>query len=177
MRSVIIRPWLNWGFNQTMAELGTCELRLAKPADAALLARMSRDYIEQGTGWRWRTAPLKRKIAAPETVVLVAEVELAGVRFTGGFAVMDFELNKALLSLLAVHPNLRRQGVGSKLLRWLHKSARYAQCQHIELQVRADNHKARRFYQQLGYQEEALIPNYYNGKDAAYQLKLRLLDR
>ena len=159
-----------------MAELGTCELRLAKSADAALLARMSRDYIEQGLGWRWRAQPLRRKIAAPETVVLVADVELAGVRFTGGFAVMDFELDKAQLSLLAVHPNLRRHGIGSKLLRWLHKSARYAECQHIELQVRADNHKARRFYQQLGYQEETLLPNYYDGKAAAYQMKLRLLE-
>ena len=159
-----------------MAELGTCELRLAKNADATLLARMSRDYIEQGLGWRWRAEPLRRKIVASETVVLVAEVQLAGVRFTGGFATMDFELDKALLSLLAVHPNLRRHGIGSKLLRWLHKTARVAECQHIELQVRADNHQARRFYQQLGYQEEALLPNYYNGKEAAYQMKLRLLD-
>ena len=82
----------------------------------------------------------------------------------------------SLAGLLAVHPNLRRHGIGSKLLRWLHKSARYAECQHIELQVRADNHKARRFYQQLGYQEETLLPNYYDGKAAAYQMKLRLLE-
>lgn len=161
-----------------MAELRTCEVKLARTADAPLIARMSRDYIEQGLRWRWRTRQIRAKIANPETVVLVAEVELGGVRFIGGFAVMDFLFDapseKALLNLLAVHPSLRRMGVGGKLLRWLHKSARIAGCGHIELQVRADNIAARRFYNRLGYAEEALINGYYDGKIAAYQMKLRL---
>jgi ribosomal-protein-alanine N-acetyltransferase len=163
-----------------MTAIGTCALRLAKPADARLLARMSRDYIEHGLTWRWRTENVRRKIRAPETVVLVAELDVGGVRFIGGFAVMDFdlgpELEKAQLTLLAVHPNIRRRKIGSQLLRWLHKSARVAGCQHIELQVRADNFTARRFYQTFGYQDEALIPGYYEGRKAAYQMKLRLRD-
>jgi len=158
-----------------MAEIGTCELRLARPGDAAVLARMSRDYIEQGLPWRWRAAAVGRKIAAPESVVVVAELQLASMRFTGGFAVMDFPRDKALLNLLAVHPNLRRRGIGSKLMRWLHKSARVAGVAHIELQVRADNLSARRFYQSLGYQEEALLPGYYEGVHSAYLMKNRLL--
>ncbi|MDH3643294.1 MAG: GNAT family N-acetyltransferase [Gammaproteobacteria bacterium] len=180
-----------------MAELTTCEVKLARAADAALIARMSRDYIEQGLRWRWRTRQIRAKIANPETVVLVAKVELGGVRFIGGFAVMDFpsqeaspaseapedfsehlstqlSTQKGLLSLLAVHPSLRRMGVGGKLVRWLHKSARVAGCQHIELQVRADNIHARRFYNRMGYSEEALLNGYYDGKIAAYQMKLRL---
>lgn len=161
-----------------MAAIGTCELRLAKPADARLLARMSRDYIEQGLNWRWRPEQLARKIRAAETVVVVAELEVGGVRFVGGFAVMDFEhsltMEKAQLTLLAVHPNIRRRHIGSQLLRWLHKLARVAGCEHIELQVRSDNLPARRFYQKFGYQEEALIPGYYDGKLPAYQMKLRL---
>jgi ribosomal protein S18 acetylase RimI-like enzyme len=163
-----------------MAELRTCEVKLAQSRDAALIGRMSRDYIEQGLRWRWRAAQIQAKIANPETTVLVAEVELGGVRFVGGFAVMDFafnaDLNKALLTLLAVHPNLRRMGVGGKLLGWLHKSAQVAGCEHIELQVRADNISARRFYNGMGYAEEALINDYYDGKVAAYQMKLRLTD-
>lgn len=163
-----------------MAAIGTCELRLAKPGDARLLARMSRDYIEQGLNWRWRPENLQRKIAAAETVVLVAELDVGGVRFIGGFAVMDFtlddDLEKAQLILLAVHPNIRRRNIGSQLLRWLHKSARVAGCEHVELQVRSDNYSARRFYQKFGYLEETLIPGYYDGKQAAYQMKLRLRD-
>lgn len=157
-----------------MSQLTTCTVKLARRENAELIARMSRDYIEQGLRWRWRAPQIRAKIANPETVVLVAEVELGGVRFIGGFAVMDFGLDKALLTLLAVHPSLRRMGVGGKLLRWLHKSARVAGCAHIELQVRASNISARRFYQRLGYCEEALIKDYYDGREAAYQMKLRL---
>ena len=165
-----------------MTELTTCEVRLARTGDAPLIARMSRDYIERGLSWRWRAPQIRAKIANQETVVLVAQVEVSGVHFTGGFAVMDFYLdssldhpvNKALLNLLTVHPRLRRMGVGGKLLRWLHKSARVAGCEHIELQVRADNIAARRFYNRLGYAEEALLNGYYDGKEAAYQMKLRL---
>lgn len=163
-----------------MTAIGTCALRLAKPADARLLARMSRDYIEHGLTWRWRPDDIRRRIRAPETTVLVAELDVGGVRFIGGFAVMDFDLGrhleKAQLVLLAVHPNIRRRNIGSQLLRWLHKSARVAGCEHIALQVRADNFTARRFYQKFGYQEEALIPGYYEGKKAAYLMKLRLRD-
>ena len=161
-----------------MTAIGTCELRLARSGDARLLACMSRDYIEQDLTWRWRPENLTRKIRSPETVVLVAELDVGGVRFVGGFAVMDFEtggnLEKAQLVLLSVHPNIRRRSIGSQLLRWLHKSARVAGCEHVELQVRADNFTARRFYQKFGYQEEALIPGYYDGRKAAYQMKLRL---
>ena len=89
-----------------MTAIGTCALRLARPGDARLLARMSRDYIEQGLTWRWRPERLQKKIAAAETVVLVAELDVSGVRFIGGFAVMDFEAelatDKAQLALLAV---------------------------------------------------------------------------
>lgn len=158
-----------------MAELTTYHVKLARPQDAPLLARMSRDYIEQGLPWRWNTARIRAKILAPETVVLVAELRLAGQRYIGGFAVMDFDLDSAQLNLLAVHPRLRRSGVGSRLLRWLHKSASTAGCQQITLQVRADNQTAMRFYRSHGYQEETLIPGYYEGLEAAYQLKLRLL--
>ena len=157
-----------------MTALRTCELRLAKAADAAVLASMSRDYIEQGLTWRWREPSIRSKILAPDTVVLVAELSVGGVRFVGGFAVMDFGLDVAQLDLLAVHPHLRRRTIATQLLRWLHKSARVAGCQHVVVQVRAQNHRARRFYQKHSYLEEALLPKYYENKEAAYQLKLRL---
>ena len=78
------------------------------------------------------------------------------------------------------HPSIlkggggRMMGVASKLVSWLHKSARVAGCEYIELQVRSDNQIARRFYRNLGYSDEALLPGYYDGKVSAYQVKLRL---
>ena len=157
-----------------MAHLTTCELKLARNKDATVLAHMSRDYIEQGLGWRWRPSRMRTKIAAPETVVLIAEVELAATRFIGGFATMDFGSDKAILSLLAVQPKLRRYGIGAQLLGWLHKSALVAGCFDIELQVRAGNAAARGFYRRMGYREVAHLPGYYSGKEAAYQMTIKL---
>ena len=91
--------------------------------------------------------------------------------------ILDSERDKAILNLLAVHPKLRRMGVGKKLLGWLHESAVVAGCEYIELQVRADNQGARRFYRDFNYTDEALLPGYYDGKVSAYQMKLRLRDR
>ena len=161
-----------------MAQLTTCEVKLAALSDAPLIARMSKSYIEQGLRWRWRAPQIRRKIACPDSVVLVAEIQSSGVARVGAFAVMDFisdaQRDKAILNLLAVHPKLRRNGVGGKLLAWLHDSAMVAGCEYIDLQVRADNQDARRFYRTLGYQDEALLPGYYDGKVSAYQMKLRL---
>lgn len=161
-----------------MAELTTCNVKLALPEDAPLIASMSKNYIERGLRWRWRAPQIRRKIAAPDTTVLVADAHVGGVRLIAGFAVMDFimdaDRDKAILNLLAVHPKLRRMGIGGKLLRWLHKSAEVAGSEYIELQVRADNRDARRFYRDLGYNDEALLPGYYDGKVSAYQMKLRL---
>ena len=164
------------GNNAAMTTIGTCTLRPARIEEAGVLARMSRDYIEQGLNWRWQPESLRKKISEAETVVLVAELEVSGTRFVGGFGVMDFGLDKAALLLLAVHPSLRRRRIGGRLLRWLQKSARVAGCQHIELQVRANNHGARRFYRGHGYLEDALIPEYYDGHEAAYQMTLRLFN-
>lgn len=159
-----------------MTGIGTCTLRPAKIQEAAQLGRMSRDYIEHGLRWRWNSRALEQKIAAPETSVLVAELQVNGSCFLGGFAVMDFELDKASLLLLAVHPKLRRRGIGSRLLRWLQKSSAVAGCQQIDLQVRADNHSARGFYRRHGYREQALIPAYYDGREAAYQMTFRIFN-
>ena len=87
---------------------------------------------------------------------------------------MDFGTDNAILSLLAVRPRLRRYGIGGRLLRWLHKSARVAGCFDIELQVREGNIAARKFYQHMGYQHRARLPGYYLGKEAACQMTITL---
>ncbi len=157
-----------------MAQLTTCEIRLARTRDASVLAHMSRDYIEHGLGWRWRPLLIREKILAAETVVLIADVVLAGERLIGGFAAMDFGQDQAILSLLAVRPNLRRSGIGARLLGWLHETARVAGCFDIELQVRAGNTAAHEFYEKFGYRVVAHLPGYYSGKEAAYHMTLSL---
>ena len=144
------------------------QLEPARIADAVRMGRMSRALIEQGLTWRWRSRSIARKIRDPETEVLVAR---EGVQIVG-FAIMEFAFlrHEAHLLLLAVEPSRRRRGLGRGLVRWLEKIARAGGIASIQLELRARNHGARRFYRQLGYEEVALLRGYYQQREDAMRL-------
>ena len=73
----------------------------------------------------------------------------------------------AHLNLLAVRPVWQRRGLGRRMLGWMEESARVAGISAIHLEVRASNAAGRRFYRALGFQEMALLPRYYSGREAA----------
>ena len=53
------------------------------------------------------------------------------------------------------------------MLGWMEESARVAGISAIHLEERASNAAGRRFYRALGFQEMALLPRYYSGREAA----------
>lgn len=141
-------------------------LRLARQADAATIAAMSRDLIEYGLGWRWTSPRVTASIHAKNANVLVACVQGGIV----GFAIMRYGDDDAHLDLLAVKPEFQRAGIGRQLLQWLETCARVAGTFNIELEVRVDNKGAQRFYERLGYQRLTKIPGYYQGKESAWRM-------
>ena len=148
----------------------TVTLRLAKPDDAARIAHMSRDLIEEGLGWSWIPARVKNRIQARETLVLTARA--AGPLV--GFGIMEFLEEDAHLALLAVCPRYQRCGIGHRLVRWLEKSAEVAGISVIHLEVRAGNLAAHAFYRSLGYREVGLLPRYYRAQEAAIRMMRQL---
>ncbi len=157
-----------------MGELISTELGLAVTAEAPVIARMSRDYIERGLEWRWRTPAILAMIRDADTVVLCARrKDDAGVH-VGGFGIMQFGLETAHLNLLAVTPRLRRQGLAGQLLDWLETTADLAGIKHITLEVRAKNSGARAFYRTRGYQDLEYVPRYYSGREAAFRMRRKL---
>ncbi|NJN48459.1 MAG: GNAT family N-acetyltransferase [Candidatus Competibacteraceae bacterium] len=142
------------------------ELRLAKRSEAEIMARMSRDFIETGLGWQWRSQRILHHIRCPDSVVLAAR----NPEQLMGFAIMRFRLEEAHLLLLAVDPLCRQRGIGRQLVDWLEKSARTAGITTIYLEVRADNQAARAFYGALGYHDLYLIPGYYQGREPALRM-------
>ncbi len=142
---------------------GTLVLRAAHRSEAAALATMSRLQVEYGLRWRWTAARIRRCIAEPETMVLVASVD--GVLH--GFAIMKLHDDDAHLLLLAVQPKARRSGIGRALVEWLEKSCRTAGIQRIRLEVRASNNAARRFYGSLDYRFVSQVAGYYDQREAA----------
>ncbi len=141
-------------------------LRLATAADTAPIAAMSRELIETGLPWTWTPERVARNLAHPETLVLTAREGAV----LAGFAIMQFGEERAHLSLLAVRPDYRRQGVARRMLDWLSASALTAGIANIHLELREANLDARRFYLKLGFAEAARVPGYYRGGESAVRM-------
>jgi len=141
-------------------------IQLATTKDARDIAKMSRDYIEEGLGWFWNEARVINSIREPEAIVAVAK---KGDILTG-FSIMLFKESAAHLSLLAVKPKYRRLGIGKELIIWLEESAKTAGIFHLSLEVRKNNNIAQEFYKALGYKQDKIIEGYYQKKEAAVKM-------
>ena len=75
---------------------------------------------------------------------------------------------EAHVSMCAVRADRRGQMIGTKLLIELIAIATARGCQHVSLYVRADNPRARRLYQRLGFTEVGVQPGFHqpSGTDA-----------
>ena len=83
-----------------------------------------------------------------------------------GYAIGD--ARRHLIVSIAVHPDYRRRGIGTKLMESILKNMHgYA-----ILQVRASNNEAIKFYKKLGFIEKELLQSYYiDGEDAILMFK------
>lgn len=132
-------------------------IRLATPADAAGIASMSRDHIEQGLPWRWRRERVAAAIAKPDTNAVVVGDHGA----LTAFGIMSYRDADAHLLLLAVRRSNQRTGVGSAVLRWLEAVALTVGAERILVEARRDNVAARNFYNEHGYHERSITKAMY----------------
>lgn len=142
------------------------EIRLATPAEAPDIARMSRDMIEFGLPWTWTEQRVRHAIHDRATNVAVALRR----QHLQGFGIMEYGDDTAHLVLLAVQPVLRHQGWGGRLTHWLEATAQTAGIGRVQVEARADNHNAIAFYQRLGYTRAGTVTGYYQGKVDAVRL-------
>jgi ribosomal-protein-alanine N-acetyltransferase len=142
------------------------EISLAVAADAAAIAELSRDTIEQGLPWSWTARRVARSIRDRSTNVVVAR----RARGLLGFAIMKYEEEEAHLLLLAVQSAQRRKGIGSALLAWLEQTVVVAGIGVVRLETRADNQDGRLFYRRHGFEDVGLQQGYYQGVEDAMQM-------
>jgi len=134
-------------------------VRFATPADAQDIAAMSREYIEQGLPWRWRSARVARCIQDADTNVAVVGAPGA----LQAFGIMYHAQDDAHLLLFAVRASSQRQGIGSALLAWLEAATRASGASRIRVEARLDNDAARNFYNEHGYHERTINKAMYSG--------------
>ena len=149
------------------AVITDASIRLASRTDAADIAALSRDHIEQGLGWSWTRARVERAIGDPDTNVAVVR----DARVLLAFGIMSYRDEAAHLLLFAVRKSHQRLGIGSVVLRWLEDVAREAGIRHIHVECRRTNSVARNFYCEHGYHEQIISPGYYRGVEDAVRLE------
>ncbi len=76
---------------------------------------------------------------------------------------------------VAVHPQMRQQGIGKRLMQHALAEARAKNAQIITLEVRRSNLAARSMYRKLEFQERRLRRNYYGQGEDAIVMELKLI--
>jgi ribosomal-protein-alanine N-acetyltransferase len=145
-------------------------LRVARRSDAPTLAAMSRDLIESGLGWHYRTERIGQLVGNADTASVVA---CENARTTG-FAIMTLGEERAHLVLLAVRADYHRGGIGRRMAQWLVESAMTAGIATLHVELRAENKGAYKFYRALGFEQTLRVAGYYRGRETAIRM-MRLL--
>jgi len=103
----------------------------------------------------------------PKSIIAVAERQ--GRVF--GFAVGQIgRLASAHIFTLDIIPEVRRQGVGTQLMQFLHQSFRDRNVKTVDLEVSVKNYAAQLLYEQLQYYRVGFLPGYYRGREDAYRM-------
>lgn len=95
---------------------------------------------------------IQRKLAVQPDLFLVG-VEDERIVAT---VMVGYEGHRGWLNYLAVSPEVRRRGLGRRMVHEAEKRLRGLGCPKINLQVRAANIEAMNFYQRLGFAEDNL---------------------
>ena len=106
----------------------------------------------------WSENSVASELNNPLSLWLVAldGERLAG--YVGSQTVMD----ESDMMNLAVHPDYRCQGIGSRLVDELIKELKKKGSQRLTLEVRVSNEPAKRLYDELGFSEIAVRKRYYS---------------
>ena len=92
-----------------------------------------------------------------------------------GYVGSQSVLDEADMMNVAVHPDYRRQGIGRDLVLALAEALRKKGIRGLMLEVRQSNAPAIALYEQLGFGQVGLRPNYYrNPKENALILRKEL---
>lgn len=128
---------------------GTIEIRVFDLADTEEAIALWRhcDLDHPGNDSR---EMIRRKMAFQPELFLAATCDgrLVGTVMAGD------EGRRGWINLLAVDPNLRRKGIGRRLMHEAETRLRATGCPKINLQVRETNPEAIAFYKRLGYTDD-----------------------
>jgi ribosomal-protein-alanine N-acetyltransferase len=111
----------------------------------------------------------------PATLLWVAEApgDQDGALLVG-MLVMWVIIDEGHIGTIAVHPDFRRQGIGSRLLTHVIRQTSGSGLKKIYLEVRRSNMAAQKLYEKFGFFIDGVRPRYYRdtNEDAILMTKL-----
>ncbi|UCH73688.1 MAG: GNAT family N-acetyltransferase [Rhodospirillales bacterium] len=137
------------------------EIRSAGPAEAGIIAELSRD----GSTEPWSSAAVMQFLGLPGSWALLA---LASGDVPTGFLIARVAADEAELLNLVVVESTRRRGIGRALVRAALERAGQAGASAMFLEVAADNAAGCALYQSLGFAPVGMRPDYYAGSPGNY---------
>lgn len=117
----------------------------------------------------WSKDSYKKELENPMARYLVAEVDNKVIGFAGLWKVLD----EGHITNIAVHPDYRGNGIGSKLVESLINKSDSWYINSLTLEVRSSNKIAQNLYEKYGFEKEGIRKNYYsdNKEDAIIMWK------
>ena len=106
----------------------------------------------------WSLDSFSKELTNPLAKYIVAKNKDRIIGFAGIWIIVD----EGHITNIAVHPDYRKNGIGSKLVNSLIENSKQWGCNALTLEVRASNIAAQRLYKKYGFEEEGIRKNYYN---------------
>mmetsp|Transcript_806 Transcript_806/g.1250 ORF Transcript_806/g.1250 Transcript_806/m.1250 type:complete len:170 (+) Transcript_806:37-546(+) len=82
--------------------------------------------------------------------------------------------NRGYIAMIAVKPEYRKRGIGSKLVKLVLDKMIEAKCDEVVLEAEASNQGALKLYYQFGFIKDKRLIKYYMSGEDAFRLKLYL---
>ena len=120
----------------------------------------------------WPYDAFRRELKLPFSRILAARSNGPESPPLLGYCVLWVVRDEAHILNLAVHPDVRRQGVASTILRAAIDSAKAQGARILYLEVRRSNEGAQKLYEGFGFKQVGVRPRYYedNREDALVML-------
>lgn len=132
-------------------------------ADATFLnpvMEIMRAAFDPAYGEAWTSGQCAGILASPTAWLLIGELDGR----PAGFALTRVAADEAELLLIAVHPEARGHGLGSRLIQAVAEGARKRGAERLFLEVR-ENNPAISLYLAQGFRKVGIRPGYYRGSD------------
>jgi ribosomal-protein-alanine N-acetyltransferase len=119
----------------------------------------------------WSETAFLKEIHNPYSIAKVAMLEYNVV----GYVCVNYIIDEGHILNLAVHPDFRRRGIATALMKEILDELRERGCRLLYLEVRSSNFIARRFYESLGFWIIGIRKEYYTSpREDAVVMMLKL---